>query len=126
MASARIALLVLVLSSAGIDISQSAGHEPPGSIVISVRDVTTGYSLAANITISSVAPDGSEGPRVETFLIDRYQTVTRDYPPGNYLIDVTAEGYQPLRSSFSVEAGKRNGCRFMLSPSARSSKAHTS
>ena len=84
--------LALLICLALADIPEGRGQEPAGSIAISVRDAITGHSLAAQVTISQVYPDGSEVRTVETFVTPRYQTVIKQYPPGNYRIDEVLDG----------------------------------
>ena len=93
----------------------SAIGQETGEIVISVRDIETGYSLPAFIFISKVMEDGSTGPVIDSFQASLGE-VLKSYPAGKYIIELKMEGYKPIKSWFVIEAGEKTVNRFMLSP----------
>ena len=98
--------LLLCLCIVGLTIIPSRtpliAQEPPkGSILISVRDVETGYALPASVSISKVEEDGSTGHVIDSFHVTPGE-ILKSYPPGKYIIDLQMEGYKPMKSWFVI------------------------
>lgn len=116
---AVISNLLLCLCVLGLTIIPSRtcviAQETEGSILVSVRDVETGYALPAFISISKAEQDGSTGPLIDSFQAPLGE-ILKTYPPGKYIIELKMEGYKPMKSWFVIEAGKGFRDRYMLSP----------
>ncbi len=91
------------------------GQETEGSVVISVRDIETGYALPAFISISKVEEDGSTSHVIDSFQAP-LDEILKSYPPGKYNIELKMEGYKTMKSWFTIEVGKNFINRYMLSP----------
>jgi hypothetical protein len=110
---ALIPLFVLGLTTLVMH-APTIGQETKGFIVISVRDVETGYALPAFVSISK-EEDGQTGPIIDSFQVPLGEIV-KSYPPGKYIIELKMEGYKPMKSWFVIEAGTKFRDRYMLSP----------
>ncbi|MBI4516148.1 MAG: hypothetical protein HY699_10090 [Deltaproteobacteria bacterium] len=85
-----------------------------GAVVLSFRDVDTGYAVAPMVVVQSVDPDCRPGPVVDTFDAGG-EAIVKWYATGRYTIRVTMPGYVPLDSWFTVDDAATPSIRFMLS-----------
>jgi Carboxypeptidase regulatory-like domain len=103
---------VLIRNSVGIlSFALFAGlttHAATGVLEIRVRDVKTHYSVAATVKL--------DGPKSVSAKTDDTGSLTLTLPPGEYREEVSAPGYQTMRSHTNVQSGKTSPMGFMLDP----------
>src|SRR5437762_6210304 len=79
-----------------------------GILEIHVRDVQTNYSVRARVTL--------QGPRTVSVETDNFGSVRLSLPAGEYQEEVSAPGYQTMRSHIPIQTGKTSPMGFMLDP----------
>jgi hypothetical protein len=74
---------------------------PSGIIEFRVRDSTTGYAVRATVTVEGTKA-GQLGPlSLRTNELGRFR---RELPVGPYLVEVSAPGYESLKTQFEIGA----------------------
>jgi hypothetical protein len=99
-----------------------------GTLVLQLLEEDTGYGVAGTVGLAPASKPWSEyltwtqnSPQSPTIPLkqqnaDASGKLVLKLPPGNYLIEVSAPGHQPMRSYTSVPAGKSSTGSFTLHP----------
>jgi hypothetical protein len=85
-----------------------ATNAATGVLAIRVRDVQTHYSVIATVKL--------DGPTSVSAMTDDTGSLTLILQPGEYREEVSAPGYQTMRSHTSVQSDKTSPIGFMLDP----------
>lgn len=104
--------------AAASDTTQTQRREPKptanlGVVTFHVTDFETGFSVLASIYIEG-AEEGQYAP--QTFSTNEFGRLRLELVPGFYLEEVTAPGYEPLRSYFQAAPGFPQNSGAVLNP----------
>jgi hypothetical protein len=86
----QISFTLLCIISAGVLYAQT------GSLQVSLRDVITGYGVSGTVTFS--------GPQQSSVLTDGEGNLSVTLPRGDYILQVSADGYRSLTSHTQVSS----------------------
>jgi hypothetical protein len=93
---------IILVCSASPLIAQQTPTAAPASrsaFTLDVRDVTTGYSVRANVTFTNSNAGESAPISTQTNSLGHLQTAL---PPGRYVMRVTSPGYDPMESTWDT------------------------
>jgi hypothetical protein len=86
-----------------------------GTLIMQLRDVETGVGVAGTVRFASLStkPQNAQFRERST---DKNGKLVLSLPPGNYLDEEVALGYEPMRGEFGVAAGHTSHGQAMLHP----------
>jgi hypothetical protein len=100
--------IILVCSASPLIAQQTstAASASRSAVILDVRDVTTGYSVRADVTFINSSAPGSAAISAQT---DRLGHLRTDLPSGRYLMRITSPGYEPMESTWDTASRMKLG-----------------
>lgn len=96
-------VLPLVLALASLPVLAQSG-----TLHIVIRDADTHYAVHAQVSL--------EGPESASFAADDTGNIQASLPAGQYRVEITANGYKPMRTRTAVQSGTTSSIGIMLDP----------
>src|SRR5574341_537081 len=117
MATVAACCTVLSLAQQGPKTAEPAqsSARKTGTLVIQLRDVKTGYGVRGTVRFAPMKASPSTADFQERRTNSNGKLVLR-LPAGDYLLQETAPGYEPMKGHMDVAAGRSSSLGVMLDP----------